>query len=194
MNAPLPVDPDGPDRADRPDRPGEAEAAPPLGDRPGEAETAPPDGEAPGNAPTVVARFSFLHEAELFRSALHAEGIDADLWDAGLITADWLYSQALGGVKVVVRARDAAAAAALLAKLHAPPEPVREDECPRCGVANADWVQPGRRATFLTWLLFQVPLFPPLRRLRCRACGHVFKPGPPPPGPPPRRASGGRAP
>src|SRR5687768_10192638 len=51
---------------------------------------------------TVAARFSTLGEAESARSALDAAGIASRTADENMIAVDWLYSNALGGIKVLV--------------------------------------------------------------------------------------------
>lgn len=63
----------------------------------------------------IVARYTTVSEAEVAASSLDAAGIDSDLVDEHLVRADWMLSQALGGVKLVVRAADLEAARQLLA-------------------------------------------------------------------------------
>jgi hypothetical protein len=52
---------------------------------------------------SVVGRFSTVGEAESARSALEAANIESRIDDENTIAVDWLYSNALGGVKVLVR-------------------------------------------------------------------------------------------
>ena len=54
----------------------------------------------------TVAAFSTLAEAHLFCAHLGGSGIDASLRDEHTINADWLLSNALGGVKVEVDEND----------------------------------------------------------------------------------------
>lgn len=63
---------------------------------------------------TVIATFLTLHEAELARGKLQAEGFVAVLWDAGIVGADPLVAVAVQGVKLMVPRRHAARAAAVL--------------------------------------------------------------------------------
>ncbi len=51
---------------------------------------------------TTVASFSFPHEAHIARAKLESESIPATLADEHTIAMQWLYSNALGGVKVQV--------------------------------------------------------------------------------------------
>lgn len=62
----------------------------------------------------VVRAFSAPHEAHLACSALRAAGIDATVADANIVAVNWLYSNAVGGVKVLVREEDLAAAREIL--------------------------------------------------------------------------------
>jgi len=65
----------------------------------------------------AVASFMAVHEAELARTKLVAEGIPAVVWDAATVAADPLLALALRGVKVAVPERDAARARLLLGPL-----------------------------------------------------------------------------
>ena len=58
----------------------------------------------------VAARFLNIGEAEIAASALDAAGIDCDLLDEAIVRVDWFMAQAVGGIKLVVRAEDLAAA------------------------------------------------------------------------------------
>lgn len=58
----------------------------------------------------VIRRFATIGEAESARSALEAAGIPSDIADENTIAIDWLYSNALGGVKVLVEEQNAAEA------------------------------------------------------------------------------------
>lgn len=98
---------------------------------------------------SIVARYMTLGEAEAARSALDAAGIDCHVGDENMIAVDWMYSNAIGGVKLLVRDEDLDAAAEVLASEaeEAPaaaeaiePEAVVHDEtamqCPSCGSAD----------------------------------------------------------
>lgn len=66
----------------------------------------------------AVATFSKPEEAHLLRMRLEAGGIQAFLRDENTIQVDWLYSNALGGVRVEVADEDVAATRELLAADH----------------------------------------------------------------------------
>jgi hypothetical protein len=129
----------------------------------------------------VVGAFSHPHEAHLACSPLEAAGLDATVADAHIVAADWLVSNAVGGVKVLVRAEDSAEAHEVLESAAV----VDRDEsrsgdsgeervarsCPRCGSESIVRVTRGRRFAIASWLIAGVPLFPVWQQQRCRTCG-----------------------
>jgi hypothetical protein len=54
----------------------------------------------------TVASFSQPMDAYLLRARLEGSGITAYIRDENLVTLDWLYSNAVGGVKVDVEDED----------------------------------------------------------------------------------------
>ncbi len=73
------------------------------------------DDDPEGDGPlTPVASFLTVHEAELARGKLEAEGFFAIVWDAGIVSADPLLALAVRGVKVMVARRHVARAQAVL--------------------------------------------------------------------------------
>lgn len=63
----------------------------------------------------TIAAFDFLPQAEIARGRLLAEGIACELADQHLVQTDWLYSIAVGGIKLQVEPRDVTRALAILA-------------------------------------------------------------------------------
>ena len=64
----------------------------------------------------TIASFDFLPQAEIARGRLLAEGIPCELADQHLVQTDWLYSIAVGGIKLQVEARDVERALAILGR------------------------------------------------------------------------------
>lgn len=58
------------------------------------------------NSMVTVATFDFLPDAEIAKGRLLAEGIQCHLADQHLVQTDWLYSIAVGGIKLQVDAKD----------------------------------------------------------------------------------------
>jgi predicted Zn-ribbon and HTH transcriptional regulator len=124
-----------------------------------------------------VAAYGNPIEAHLTRCRLEAEGIEAFVADEHIVAVQWLYSAAVGGVKVRVRARDWEQARRVLLTtarrsrsarfitddLHAP-------RCPRCGSLEVQ-KRFARRLTFASAMLFGFPLPLLRRRARCKTCG-----------------------
>ena len=82
----------------------------------------------------TIARFSTPEEAHLFRMRLEAAGIPAFVQDEHVIQLDWLYSNAIGGVRVQIADTDVEEAREFLAA-DSPqlcPEAV-DVVCPACG-------------------------------------------------------------
>jgi hypothetical protein len=127
----------------------------------------------------TVARFTFPYEAQIAWSRLDAEGIPAYIADEHTINMQWLYSNALGGVRLQVpemhldearRILSEDGQAALL-EITGTTEP----QCPRCGGRDTEFYQIGKRWAFLVFIGIGFPLFPVKNGIRCKSCGEVSK-------------------
>jgi ribosomal protein S27AE len=137
-----------------------------------------------GSELVVAATYTQGLEAQLACSVLHAAGLEARVHDEYTVAAEWRYSNAIGGVKVVVRAEDLATARELLEQAavvsdHDTPPPLdteesSDDVCPRCG--HHEWVRIalGKRIAILS-LFIGLLLVPVRRRWKCGHCGYVPK-------------------
>ncbi len=63
----------------------------------------------------TIARFLFTHEAHIAKASLNSAGIHAFLADEHTVNMQWLYSNAMGGVRLMVEEDQAEVAADLLA-------------------------------------------------------------------------------
>ncbi|HUL16113.1 MAG TPA: hypothetical protein VLV88_08965 [Terriglobales bacterium] len=80
-----------------------------------EIETLERDGPwKPDPPPVVIRRYRDWPEAWIAQSMIDSAGIDSVLMDQYIIGLNWFYSNAMGGVKLQVRSRDAVEADALL--------------------------------------------------------------------------------
>ena len=126
----------------------------------------------------TLARFRDLHEALLAQGKLLSAGIECVLADDNMVRMDWLYANAIGGVKLRVREEDEAEARELL---EAPvPALIMDDsdgeiyqqpQCPRCSSFN---IRFGARqdGKILSWLVLGFPLpIPGKKRWKCDECG-----------------------
>jgi tetratricopeptide (TPR) repeat protein len=126
----------------------------------------------------TIASYSQEGEAQVVRGRLEAEGIWAVVADEGIVNANWLYSIAVGGVKVRVRESDVERALSILGIELQDDELEQEEEsakCPRCGSAEIRYELFERRAVFGSWLVLSVPLPFAKRKWRCKSCGYEWR-------------------
>ncbi len=143
----------------------------------------------PGSRPTsgdtvefrqmvTIAKFRDLPEALLAQGNLNSAGIEAVLLDDNLIRLDWLWSNAVGGIKLQVRAEDAAEATDVLNQ----PIPeefeiegvgdYRQPECPKCKSLDVTFQEIYKPVAYASlW----VPLPVQRKGWKCRACGHEWE-------------------
>src|ERR1700747_2394713 len=67
-----------------------------------------------GRPPVIVVRYLFLPDAQVAKSILDSAGIESFLADENVVRMDWFYSNAVGGIKLLVRHEDAETAKKLL--------------------------------------------------------------------------------
>jgi hypothetical protein len=78
-------------------------------------ESSPPPHEAELPSVVTLRQFLTVQEAVMAKSILDSAGIESFLADENVISMNWLWSNALGGVKLQVRKADVAVASELLA-------------------------------------------------------------------------------
>jgi Putative prokaryotic signal transducing protein len=130
----------------------------------------------------AVASFSQPVEAHLARTRLEAEGIPCVVGNEHLVRVDWLLSNAVGGVKLMVprseleRARDALRPRPHLVVVGGHGE-LAEGEmiCPRCRSDDVYYSRYSRRvaSVFILLLGFLIPWRD--RRWACTQCGYEWK-------------------
>lgn len=128
---------------------------------------------------TVVAIYSTIFEADLAKARLEGEGIRAFVANSNIIGMNWLYSNAVGGVRLEVETHNVTNAKEILSliKLHEFEIESAETDwgnCPECGSNRIEFVQ-DNRGTALTWLLFGLPLLFPSEKYKCNNCFHTWK-------------------
>jgi len=69
----------------------------------------------PGNRPIVLRKYRDMPEAFVAKSLLEDAGIQSFLQDDNVVRMDWFWSNAIGGIKLVVRQKDAEQSEKLLA-------------------------------------------------------------------------------
>src|ERR1700743_890949 len=99
----------------------------------------PPTSRVEVARPVEIQRYRDLNQAAIAQSILESAGIECFLADANLVRMDWFYSNAVGGIKVVVREEDAEEARKILDQEI--PESIEvegsglyeQPRCPKCG-------------------------------------------------------------
>ena len=134
----------------------------------------------------TVATFQNPIHAQLAKVHLDLADIECFLVDEEVISMNWFYSTALGGVKVQVRESDYEEAVEALRSSETPEPPTEEaaesDDtvpdvaCPKCSSSSVSRERFSRKAAFISMLIARFPLPWPRRRLVCLDCGHEWKP------------------
>ncbi|MCD6505074.1 DUF2007 domain-containing protein [Candidatus Poribacteria bacterium] len=132
----------------------------------------------------TVATFDNPFKAHLAKSRLESSGIECFLSDEFIVTVNWLYSNAVGGVKLQVRESDLERASEILSMGPSDVEvsdweeldegPMRP-RCPRCNSANVHYERYSRRFMYLSWLFLGIPFLLLKRKWRCDECGYRWR-------------------
>jgi rubredoxin len=122
----------------------------------------------------TVATFSKPEEAHLLRMRLEAGGVTAFVQDEYMVQMDWLYSNAIGGVRVQIAEEDVEAAKEILND-----EPIQDSDpnmakCPKCGSTDSAPDELARRLAFLSLMLLKFPFLFSKSRWKCNICQHVW--------------------
>lgn len=131
-----------------------------------------------------IDEFRDLPLAEIAKAKLESDGIYCHLTGKHHIGLNWLYSQAIGGVKLYVRKQDENIAKTILNTDESQyiseiedqfPELEEDDFCQNCGSQNIVFINRSRffgALSLLTGLLLYIFGV----RYMCKDCGHKMKP------------------
>jgi hypothetical protein len=119
---------------------------------------------------TTVDRFFHPTDAHIAAGKLESEGIPVFLLGINHASANWLLSNALGGIRLQVPAGHVDDARRLLAQI-AQPIDEGESECPKCGGTDTTAMSNSRKIAFLAVHLFSIPLPWRTNRRHCQSCG-----------------------
>jgi len=99
--------------------------------------------------------------------------------DENTINMQWLYSNALGGVKVQVPSQFAERAKEILAQDLSDEVEIEfgesEPKCPRCGGTDLEPFTKGKKPAFLVFLLLGFPLFFYRHGYKCKDCSEFIE-------------------
>jgi hypothetical protein len=126
----------------------------------------------------VVTKFSFPLDANIAKANLESIGIPAFIADEHTINMQWLYSDAMGGVRLFVPEQHYDEALEMIeadfsSVVDVVPEPELESEqCDICSSLNVRAITKGKQPAFVIFLLLGFPLFFYQHGIQCRDCGH----------------------
>lgn len=129
-------------------------------------------------APVVVRIFRDMREAFAARATLEAARFECCLFDEVVIRLDWLWSNALGNLKLVVRSREADEAKQILDEKTPEKfdvEGVGEYEqphCASCGSMDVSWKELKKNIACAGMLLLGVPIPINEKAWHCHSCNH----------------------
>lgn len=125
----------------------------------------------------VVQSFSFPYEAQIAKTQLETAGIPARIENEHTINMDWLYSNALGGVRLLVLESDLEEARTLLAQDFSQQLQQQfglSENCPNCGSSDIQPYTEGKRPAYLVFLLLGFPLFFYKNGMKCQRCQYFW--------------------
>src|SRR5579862_869465 len=136
-----------------------------------------PPSQSPLPDLVTLAKFRDSPDALLAQSVLDSAGLECLLMDETTIRMDWLWSNALGSIKLCVRPEDAEAAAQILRREI--PEKFGVDgvgefeqpRCPKCQSLDISYEDLNKRIAYAGMLLIGFPS--PVKRCEwtCQTCG-----------------------
>jgi hypothetical protein len=125
----------------------------------------------------TLRHFRDIPDALLAKGKIESAGIDCSLADGNLVRMDWLWSNAIGGLRLQVRQEDAEDALAILDEpipeeftAEELGEPYTQPHCPSCDSLDIGFESLDRFWTYGLWLVLQFPV--PVRKnnWKCYAC------------------------
>ncbi len=131
---------------------------------------------------TTIASFREPHAAHIARAKLEAEGIPAFLADEHLAGVQWLYSDAIGGVKLCVPSDYAEEAREVISRDHSAdlrgvdtshPALALGDACPSCGSPASSSTRVSRETQVRPYD-GRGPLVLWTNRRHCKECGTAW--------------------
>mgnify|MGYP005855037097 CR=1 FL=1 len=120
---------------------------------------------------TIIASYTKMEDAHLAVSKLEGSGVEAWLRDEATANLYWLYSNAIGGVKVEVADEDVERAREIL---ELPKEASGLIQCPHCGSEHTSVRQ--MNLLFALGLIFLNLILPHRKnKADCLDCGETFE-------------------
>ncbi len=122
--------------------------------------------------------FSFPYEAQIIKSRLNAEGIEVHLENENIINMNWLYSNALGGVKLYVNLDKVLDARSIIEQDFSDDLVLEFGEinskCPNCQSYNNETYVKGTKIAFLTMTVLNFLISKIQQCFICSDCKQFF--------------------
>jgi DNA-directed RNA polymerase subunit RPC12/RpoP len=137
----------------------------------------------------TIATFEYYQFAHLAKAKLESEGINCCINDEYTASMNWLYSNAIGGIKLQVLSSDVDKAKEVLEEnvMIGDGDAVQEIElekdeeetirCPYCKSAATIDEKYSKKWAYLSILLLGFPLLFKKRKYLCKECGYKWKKG-----------------
>jgi len=124
-----------------------------------------------------IASFSFGHEAHIARIALERVDVPVFITDEHTINMQWMYSGALGGVRLLVHIEHEKLARETMATDFSEYLTIETEEilCPNCKSTNLENHTFGKISALATLFLLGIPLLFHRRGIKCGDCGETNK-------------------
>ena len=131
----------------------------------------------------VLTKFSFPLDANIAKANLESVGIPSFIADEHTINMQWLYSDAMGGVRLLVPEQHYEEALEIIGEdfshdveLENELETDSKDECcDHCGSSDVEKFTKGKQPAFIVFLLLGFPLFFYQHGVKCNQCGSFTK-------------------
>lgn len=128
----------------------------------------------------LLDRFQYSSEALIYKGKLESEGVEVFIRDSNIVDSNPLYSNAVGGVKLFVRAEDADKAKTILSQVSkfSIDENNQFIKCPKCNAEQVDMVTSIKDVkSFLAFLFSILIVFMPFyskHKYKCQSCKFEF--------------------
>jgi tetratricopeptide (TPR) repeat protein len=124
----------------------------------------------------TIAKFSHPIEAHVAKTKLQASGVWSFLADEYTVRMNWLFSNTVGGVKLMVKAADVDIALEILNQEPYDPKLKKSGpQCPACESFDVHYEKYALRRVFAAFLLLRMPFPFPKKKWVCRDCGYEWK-------------------
>lgn len=122
----------------------------------------------------LILRTDQILEAHIIKGRLEAAGVNAFVFDDQMLSTNWLYSEALGGVRVMVLASQLDEAREVLKENVTIQDFDAFDTCPLCHSHDVVRLKPPLFFALLTYLLLGFLYMRETNNRKCRSCAHQW--------------------